>query len=170
MEKQFAGVKLRGYTLAGSEGVKQPAVVEYKNICLGYDEHKSIEAKKHWMLKEKERKRSYKEVKKVKKKQKKKRKKKESGSSKSSKKKRKRKMKQRAKKPRKKRRVLGEVRPKNAAVEIVKIKPRDEAEFIVPREEKSNNKENKEPKLRGGQIAFRNPKMRTMNLLEALEE
>ena len=65
-------------------------------------------------------------------------------------------MKQRAKKPRKKRRVLGEVWPKNSAVEIVKIKPRDEAEFIVPREVKSNDKENKDPKLRGGQIAFRN--------------
>ena len=79
-------------------------------------------------------------------------------------------MKQRAKKPRKKRRVLGEVRPKNAAVEIVKVKPTDEAEFIVPREEKSNNKENKEPKLRGGQIAFQNQKMRTMNLFDAFEE
>ena len=79
-------------------------------------------------------------------------------------------MKQRAKKPRKKRRVLGEVRPKNASVKIVKIKPRDEVEFIVPREKKSNNKENKDPKLRGGQITFRNRKMRTMNLLEELEE
>ena len=51
-------------------------------------------------------------------------------------------MKQRAKKPRKKRRVLGEVCPENSAVEIAKIKPRDEAEFIVPREVKSKNKEN----------------------------
>ena len=66
LEKQFAGVKLRGYTVAGSEEVKQPAGVEYKNISEGYDEQKSIEAKKDWMLKEKERKRSYKEVKKVK--------------------------------------------------------------------------------------------------------
>ena len=65
--EKFAGVKLRGYTVAGSEEVKQPAGVEYKNISEGYDEQKSIEAKKDWMLKEKERKRSYKEVKKVKK-------------------------------------------------------------------------------------------------------
>ena len=57
----------------------------------------------------------------------------------SSKNKRKRKMIQTAKKPRKKRRVLGEVRPKIATVENVKVKPTDEADFIVPREEKSNN-------------------------------
>ena len=35
LEKQFAGVKLRGYTVAGSEEVKQPAGVEYKNISEG---------------------------------------------------------------------------------------------------------------------------------------
>ena len=52
LEKQFAGVKLRGYTVAGSDEVKQPAGVQCKNISEGYDEQKSIEAKKDWMLKE----------------------------------------------------------------------------------------------------------------------
>ena len=62
--EQILGETIRrsetAWTVAGSEEVKQPAGVEYKNVSEGYDEQKSIEAKKDWMLKEKERKRSYK--------------------------------------------------------------------------------------------------------------
>ena len=67
-------------------------------------------------------------------------------------------MKLRATEARKKRMVLGEVSAKNDAVDIVAPEPREEAEIVVPREEKSENKENQEPKLRRVQIAFRNRK------------
>ena len=150
LEKQFENVKLRGFTVDESEEKQEARQFRYRNVFEGLDDEKSEEARKLWSSQEEERK------------------KKQVGIVKS----KKRKGKRKSNLPKKKHRVMESVDFKDDLEANRSVDPLlpegsqvgsggDDAGEGLPEEKEV---------LRGGQIAFRNRKARTMSLLNSLND